>query len=159
MTALGVALLVIGATAVTVEAHFPTLGALGIPGVVALIAGSVLAVAGAGGGAVAAVTVALVVALAGAAVVALTVRKGSAASRRRIRSGAEGIVGRVGTVRTWSEPDGDGKVLVDGSLWRARRSLLLDPEPGELHVGDQVVVEQLNGLTLGVRRAEEWERV
>jgi membrane-bound serine protease (ClpP class) len=157
MTALGVALLLIGATAVLVEAHFPTLGALGAPGVVGLVAGSVLAVAGLGGGFVTALVVGVLVALAGAAVVAVTVRKGAAVRRRRIRSGAEAIVGRIGTVRSWT--DDDGKVLVDGALWQARPSLLLDDAPAPIHPGDRVVVERLSGLTLCVRRAEEWELI
>jgi membrane-bound serine protease (ClpP class) len=159
MTALGVGLLVIGATAVVVEAHFPALGALGAPGVVAMVAGSVLAISGLGGGVVAAVVVGLLVALAGAAAVAVTVRKGAAVRRRRIRGGADGIIGRVGIVRSWSDSEADGKVLVDGALWRARPSLVLDDAPGPLHAGDHVVVERLSGLTLGVRRAEEWELI
>jgi hypothetical protein len=32
-----------------------------------------------------------------------------------------------------------------------------DDEPGELQVGDAIVVERLSGLTLAVRPAEEWE--
>ena len=49
-------------------------------------------------------------------------------------------------------------MAVDGALWRARRSLGPDDdEAHELHTGDPVVVEHLNGLTLSVRPAEEWE--
>jgi membrane-bound serine protease (ClpP class) len=106
---------------------------------------------------VTAVLVALLVALAGAAVVAVTVRKGAAVRRRRVRSGAEGIVGRIGTVRSWTAED--GKVLVDGALWQARPSLLLDDAPAPLHAGDRVIVERLSGLTLCVRRAEDWELI
>ena len=42
-----------------------------------------------------------------------------------------------------------GSVAVDGALWRARRSLGADDDvtSDELHAGDTVVVEQLNGLT------------
>jgi hypothetical protein len=47
--------------------------------------------------------------------------------------------------------------MVDGALWNARRSLLDDEEPGELREGDPVVVDHLNGLTVAVRRAEEWD--
>jgi membrane-bound ClpP family serine protease len=157
MTALGLALLLMGATAVIIEAHFPALGALGAPGVVALTAGSVLAIGGLGGGVVLVVAVALLTALAGAAVVALSLRKGAAVSKRRVRSGAEGIIGRVGVVRSWGEST--GKVLVDGALWHARPSGFGFEEPTapELHAGDHVVVERLNGLTLGVRPADEWE--
>src|SRR6266550_3570054 len=46
-------------------------------------------------------------------------------------------------------------VFVDGSLWRAEPSPI--HEQAELHEGDQVVVERVSGLTLCVRKAEEWE--
>jgi membrane-bound serine protease (ClpP class) len=155
MTALGVALLVIGSTVVVVEAHFPTLGVLGAPGVAALVAGSVLAVAGLGGGVAISIVVGVLIAAAATSVVAVSVRKGTGVRRRRVRSGAEGLIGRVGVVRSWAEAD--GKVLVDGALWQARPSWLADDRPPDLHAGDRVIVERLSGLTLGVRRADEWE--
>ena len=46
-------------------------------------------------------------------------------------------------------------VFVDGALWRAR-AWGLEDEPA-LSPGDPVVVEGVNGLTLTVRPAEEWE--
>jgi membrane protein implicated in regulation of membrane protease activity len=56
-------------------------------------------------------------------------------------------------VRTVPEPV--GRVFVDGALWRARAwSAVAD---AELHAGDPIVVEHVDGLTLTVRRAEEWE--
>ena len=84
---------------------------------------------------------------------AVATRKALATRRLRISSGSEALSGRCGVVRTWDA--GAGQVLVDGALWRARNSWP-DEEP-ELGVGDTVVVERVNGLTLGVRRAEEWE--
>ena len=45
-------------------------------------------------------------------------------------------------------------ILVDGALWRARPCW---EDDGPLRVGDHVVVERVKGLTLSVRRAEEWE--
>jgi membrane-bound serine protease (ClpP class) len=154
MTALGIALLIIGATVVVAEAHVSTLGILGGPGVVALAVGTVLAVGGLGGGIVLALIAAVLVAAVGVAGVGLSVREGAAVKRRRVRTGAEGLVGRTGVVRNWS--DTDGRVLVDGALWRARRSWG-DAEAPELHKGDPIVVERLTGLTLAVRAAEEWE--
>jgi membrane-bound serine protease (ClpP class) len=157
MPALGIALLLVGAIVVVIEAHVPTLGVIGGPGVVALTVGTVLAVAGLGGGVVVALVAAVLVAAIGVTVVGLSVVKGAAVSRRRISSGPERLVGRLGTVRTW---DGAaGKVQVDGALWAARRSLSVDDPPPELHAGDEVVVERMNGLTLAVRPAEEWELV
>ena len=47
-----------------------------------------------------------------------------------------------------------GQVFLDGALWRAR------PWAGDeaaLERGDPIVVERVDGLTLTVRRAEEWE--
>jgi len=57
-------------------------------------------------------------------------------------------------VRRWSEPA--GQVFVEGALWRARHDPMEADEP-RLHEGDPVVVERVSGLTLCVRRAEEWE--
>jgi membrane-bound serine protease (ClpP class) len=49
-----------------------------------------------------------------------------------------------------------GRVLVDGALWRARVWDAGEPDE-EVRPGDPVVVERVDGLTLTVRRAEEWE--
>ena len=111
MTALIVALVVIGASLVIAEAHVPSYGLLGLSGIAAFAVAGVLAVGAAGGSAL--LAFALVV------------------------------------------PVHNGDVLVHGERWRARGSIL-DDEP-VLHDGDQVVVEQIQGLTLSVRRAEEWE--
>src|SRR6476646_3403154 len=154
MTALGVSLLIVGAIVIVAEAHVPSLGMLGGPGVIAIGAGAVLAISGLGGGlAIALISAILLVAI-GLGAVALSVTKGMAVRRRRVRAGPEGLIGHLGVVRSWAEPT--GSVLVDGALWRARRSIV-DEEGNELHVGDQVVVEHLTGLTVGVRPAEEWE--
>lgn len=149
-------LLVVGAILVAVEAHVPRLGMLGGPGVIALGAGALLAVGGLGGGLAVGIAAALVLVFAGAGILTLTLRKGIAVRRRRIRTGAEGLIGRLGVVRRWD--DGHGKVLIDGCLWQARDSWHDEPQ-AELHEGDEIVVERLDGLTLSVRRAEEWELI
>jgi membrane-bound ClpP family serine protease len=158
MTALGLVLLVVGAILVVVEAHVPRLGMLGGPGVIALAAGAILAVGGLGGGIAVAVISAVVLAGTAAGLLALTLRKGIAVRRRRVRSGPERLIGQMGVVRRWDEPR--GKVLVDGALWHARRSWPDDEhDQGELHEGDPIVVERLDGLTLAIRPAEDWELV
>jgi membrane-bound serine protease (ClpP class) len=158
MTALGLALLAVGAILVLVEAHVPRLGVLGGPGVIALAAGAILAVGGLGGGIAVGIVSAVVLAGAGLGVLALTFRKGIAVRRRRIRSGPEGLIGQLGVVRRWEEPR--GKVVVDGALWHARRSWPDDEhDQAELHEGDPIVVERLDGLTLAIRPAEDWELV
>lgn len=157
MTALGLSLLVVGAVLILLESHFPTLGVLGGPGVIAIGAGALLALGGLGAGLALSLVAALALAAAGVAVVTLTLRKGIAVRRRRVRAGPERLVGQLGVVRQWDEPC--GKVMVDGALWNARRSWPDDEGQPELHEGDTIVVERLDGLTLAVRRAEDWELV
>lgn len=155
MTALGVSLLLVGAVLILLEAHVPTLGVLGAPGVLALGVGAVLAVLGLGGGVVLGVVAALLLAGAAGGALALTVGKGVAVRRLRVQAGPESLLGHVGVVRSWAGVA--GSVMVDGALWRARRSAIDDSDEEELHPGDEVVVDHLDGLTVRVRRAEEWE--
>jgi membrane-bound ClpP family serine protease len=154
MTALIVVLLVTGASLLIAEAHVVSHGVLGLAGIAALATGAVLAVDAAGGSLALALAFAVPVVLVLGALVAVAGRKTLQAHRRRAASGAEALVGRVGVVRRAVAPYGD--VLVEGELWRARRSLLDDEAPA-LEEGEHVVVEQVRGLTVSVRRAEEWE--
>lgn len=152
MIELGVALLVVGAALLVAEAHVPG-GALGVAGGVALAGGAAFAIGGAGGE----LAVVIAAVLAASAVtglwLAVATRKGLATRRLRVSSGREALSGRTGVVRSWQ--GGGGQVFVDGALWRARPSWP-DGEQ-ELAAGDAVVVERVSGLTLAVRRAEEWE--
>jgi membrane-bound ClpP family serine protease len=149
MNAVTVALVVLGASLLIAEAHVASYGVLGAAGIAALAVAGVLAIGSAGGS----VLVGLLVMLPAVAVagwlVAVVARKSLAVRGRRPHGGAEGLVGRLGTIR-------HGNVFVDGELWRARRSWTEEDEP-DLGEGEQVVVEQVQGLTLSVRRAEEWE--
>jgi membrane-bound ClpP family serine protease len=152
MVEIGVALVLLGAGLLVAEAHVPG-GILGVAGGVALAAGAALAIAGAGA--------ALGVVLAGVVAVlavsglwlALVTRKAMATRRLRSASGREALNGRLGVVRSWNGEG--GQVFVDGALWRAQRSL--GDEDADLGAGDSVVIERVSGLTLGVRRAEDWE--
>jgi membrane-bound serine protease (ClpP class) len=139
------------------EVHYPSHGIVGGAGVLAMAIGAVLAISGLGGGVAIGLLGGLALAAFGVGAIGLSVRQGAAVGRRRIRTGAEGLVGHIGVVRAWA--DAAGSVALDGALWRARRSPSPDDGdgPDELHAGDQVVVERLNGLTLSVRRAEDWE--
>jgi membrane-bound serine protease (ClpP class) len=147
MTALAVALLVTGAALLVAEAHLASYGVLGIAGTLAIVAGGAIAVSEAGGSALLALALALPVAIALAAFTVVAARKGLAARRLRPKGGAAGLIGRVGVMR-------HGDVVVEGELWRARNAWQEEPA---LREGEHVVIEQVHGLTLGVRRAEEWE--
>jgi membrane-bound ClpP family serine protease len=152
MIEIGVALVLVGAGLLVAEAHVPG-GVLGVTGGLALAAGAALAIAGAGG----ALGLVLAGVLAGLAAsglwLALITRKAIATRQLRSSSGREALSGRMGVVRSWAGTS--GQVFVDGALWRAQRSQ--PDEDADLGAGDSVVVERVNGLTLGVRRAEEWE--
>ena len=69
--------------------------------------------------------------------------------RRRVVTGREGLLGAIGTVRRELEPGRTGIVLVQGELWQA-----VAPD-GRLGVGEQAVVQQMDGLLLTVRRATD----
>ena len=152
MIALGVALLVLGAALLVAEAHVPG-GVLGAAAGLSLAAGAALVIGAAGGGLALIVPVALGAGAISAAWLLIGTRKALVAQAGRARSGSEALSGHLGTVRTWA---GDaGQVMVDGALWRARRSWA--DEDGSLSAGDRIVVERVSGLTLAVRRAEDWE--
>jgi membrane-bound serine protease (ClpP class) len=150
MVLLGIALLLTGAGLLVAEAHLPSYGALGLGGVVALVAGTAIAVDASGGGTALIAVVAAIVAVAALALLALIARATLAAARPRALTGAEALIGHVGVVRQALAPL--GQVFVDGALWRAQPCL-----EDDLAVGDPIVVERVNGLLLTVRRAEEWE--
>jgi membrane-bound serine protease (ClpP class) len=152
MNALIVALLVSGALLLVAEAHLASYGVLGVAGTVALVTGAALAISAAGASTVLALALTLPVALGLLTFAIIAARKALAVRRRRPMGGAAGLIGRVGVVRRAPAPL--GAVLVEGELWRARPSW--EDEPA-LHEGELVVVERVHGLTLGVRRAEEWE--
>ena len=152
MTALGFALLIAGAALVIAEAHVPG-GVLGVAGGIALIAGGVIVIAALGGGAAVAVPVGVGIGMAAGGWSLVVARKAAAARSMQVQSGAEALCGHIGVVRSWNEPS--GQVFVDGALWRARHEWPLDDD--QLQEGDAVVVERVSGLTLCVRRADEWE--
>src|SRR3954447_9700451 len=153
MTALGITLLLVGAALVVIEAHVPS-GAFGVAGGLALVAGGILPIAALGGTAALAVPIGIGLGAAAGGWTLLAASKATAVRKGRVKVGAEALAGRIGVVRRWSEPA--GQVFVAGALWRARQSVT-EPAEDSLQAGEQVVVERVNGLTLCVRRAEEWE--
>jgi membrane-bound serine protease (ClpP class) len=133
------------------EAHLPT-GVLGVTGGLSFALGAALAIAGAGAGALLAIPVAIGAGAIAALWLTIAARGALASQALKPSSGREALSGHTGSVRTWGTDD--GQVYVDGALWSARPSAL---EVSPLHVGDEIVVERVSGLTLTVRKAEEWE--
>ena len=132
MTAVVIALLVTGAALLIAEAHVASYGLLGLAGALALVAVMAAGLASLG---------------------FVATRAALRMRRRRALGGSQGLIGRVGVVRRELTPV--GVVAVMGELWRARPAWSeIESAPVE---GEDVIVEQVHGLTLWVRRAEEWE--
>jgi membrane-bound ClpP family serine protease len=153
MLVVGVVLLVVGILLVVAESHAPG-GLLGAIGGLALIIGGVVAITSVGGAVALAVPVGAALGVGAGGWTLMVTREAAHGPRRRIRTGAESMSGRVGVVRRWSNIA--GQVSLDGALWRARWECP-DVDGCELREGDRVVVESVSGLTLCVRAAEEWE--
>jgi membrane-bound ClpP family serine protease len=151
---LGVILVLVGAALMVAEAHLPSHGILGTAAATALTAGVVLSLSSAGAGGFAVAAAGAAVALASLALAWLLLVASLRVHRRRVKSGRQALTGRVATVR--SVPAPVGQVQLDGALWRARL-WELDDEGVPLAEGSPVVVESIEGLTLTVRPAEEWE--
>ena len=154
MAVLGVVALAVGLALLIAEAHVSSAGVLAGLGAVAATIGLGLLIAAAG----ASLWVAILIAAAGAgaAAVALivTVPRVAAARRAPVRAGPQRLPGSVAVVRSW---EGErGQVQADGGLWRARLAYVgADqdaPAPGEA-----VIIQEIRGLTLTVRRREPWE--
>ena len=154
MSMLGIMLVLVGAALLVAEAHLPSHGALGLGAATALAAGVVLALLGAGAAVGTVVAAGATVGVAGLAVVWLLVVKSLAAHRLAVRSGRRALIGRVATVRAVPAPI--GRVALDGALWRARM-WELEGDGVPVAEGSAVVIESIEGLTLTVRPAEEWE--
>jgi membrane-bound serine protease (ClpP class) len=155
MTDLGIVLLLVGAVLLIAEAHVPS-GVLGVVAGAALIGGGIILIGSLGGGAAVAVPVGVGLGLVAGGWAVMATHKATGARRLGVKAGAESLCGRIGVVRRWS--DSVGQVFVDGTLWRARHQVGADAADALLE-GDSVVVENVNGLTLSVRRAEKWELI
>src|SRR5690606_25972821 len=137
----GVALIAIGAVLMLAEAFVPSFGALGIGGVVAVVMGGLFLMDGEAPGFT--ITLPFLVSLAiASAILLLALGVFVVRSRQRlVVSGREEMIGALGTITHLAE--GAAYAHIHGESWRviADRSL---------HVGEQVRVQAVEGLTLRV---------
>jgi membrane protein implicated in regulation of membrane protease activity len=152
MSAIGLAFIVVAVVLLLAEAHLSSGGLIGAFASAAAIAGVALLLLAAGAGAAVVLVVALGVAAVATSLLLFARHRILGRLPVRPRTGSEALVGHVGVVRSNGSPE--PQVFLDGCLWRAEPSPL---EETDLHDGERVVVERVNGLTLRVRRAEEWE--
>jgi len=153
MTVVGLILVAAALVGLLAEAHLSTGGLLGALAGAAAIGGIAVLLIAAGAGAVIVVVVTVCALVVATWLLVLARRRILRPLRARPRTGREALVGHVGVVR--SSDGSEAQVFLDGSLWRAEPSPI--HQEAELHDGERVVVERVNGLTLCVRKAEEWE--
>ncbi|HEU4725058.1 MAG TPA: nodulation protein NfeD [Candidatus Eisenbacteria bacterium] len=125
---------------VKVQSH----GLLSVGGVVSLILGSVILMAGESG--IGRVSLVVVGTAVGATILFFAFVVGAAwrAQRTRATTGWEGLVGERGEAVTALAPK--GKVFVHGEYWNAESGEVID-------TGAPVIVERVDGMTLRVRKA------
>lgn len=142
----GLALILLGLALLVAEAFVPSFGVLGIGGLVAFVAGSIMLldtdVPGYGIpwyliGSIAAVAAGLML---------LTMTMLVRSRRRAVVSGVEQMLDSTGSVIEWA--DEQGRVRVQGEVWRARAAEAIDP-------GSRVRVKAIEGLTLVVEPEAE----
>jgi membrane-bound serine protease (ClpP class) len=127
------------------EAFIISHGALAVGGVISLIAGGLLLFdTGSDAFEISVPIVIFTAALLGGFFV-FAISKAVQARHGRVRTGAEELIGERGVVRSPLDPV--GHVFVQGALWRA-----VGADSQELAVGDEAVVEKVDGLTLTVRK-------
>jgi membrane-bound serine protease (ClpP class) len=140
----GLALMALGVALFVVEFFTAGVGILGMGGIVAFVAGSVMLIDTDAPGY--SVPPGLVGGIAAASAVGLLVlvRMAVAARRRPIVSGREQLVGSTGVVLSGGETP---YVIVEGERWKARTAVSLQP-------GDRVRVVRIDGLVLDVEALE-----
>jgi len=153
MVLLGVIAVLVGVAVLVVEAHITTAGVLGVAGTLATATGVGMILGGAGAAWWVTVPVAAFLAIAGLVTMLIIAREVIVARHQEIRSGPDALVGSKAVVRSWSERE--GQVSVAGALWHAELAYgWEDPMPAP---GDTVVVAELDGLSVAVRRPHAWE--
>jgi membrane-bound serine protease (ClpP class) len=135
----GLALVLLGAALLVIDAHVTSHGALTLSGLVAMAIGLATLFHRAPAPYHTSVWLVVTVTVALGGFWAFAVGKAVAVRRQPVRVGPSELVGMQGVVRE------GGQVFVHGELWRARSR-----EP--LAQGDRVQVDALDGLTLSVHR-------
>lgn len=153
MVLLGVVLVLVGIAVLVIEAHLATAGVLGVAGTLSAATGVGLILAATGARLWVTIPVAVLLAVAGLVVLLMVAREVIVASHQEIRTGPDALIGQKAVVSSWTGRE--GQVTVAGALWRAEPAYGWEdplPKPGET-----VVVSELDGLSVSVRRPHAWE--
>jgi membrane-bound serine protease (ClpP class) len=139
MNTTGILLIVLGVALLILEVKVPSFGVLGIGGLIALVAGSVMVTSEVPGIRVSYRVMVPVVLAFGGIVLGLG-RLAVQAHKLKTVTGAEGMIGEAGRVLISITPEQAGQVSVHGEIWRATSHEAIAP-------GTPVRVIALSGLT------------
>lgn len=128
------------------DVYAPSHGVLSVGGVISLFFGLMMLFSSPRGPMISLWILALVALLTGGFFVFI-VALGLRALRRPYIAGREGVVGHIGQARTDIDPA--GSIFVDGALWSAVS------ESGAINKGEEVLVTQMDGLKLTVKKHEQ----
>jgi membrane-bound serine protease (ClpP class) len=143
----GVLLILIAFGLFVAEAFIVSHGALAAGGLVALVFGGLLLFDTDSNAYEISVPIVIFTAALLGSFFAWVISKAVQTRHRRVHTGSEELIGERAVVRSALDPV--GHVFVEGALWRATGA-----DSGTFGVGDEVVVERVDGLTLTVRKPE-----
>ncbi len=138
----GLALLALGLIFMLAEAFAPSFGALGIGGMVAFVAGSVILFDETGTGYAVSLPLILSLAVVSAGFFLFVIGAAIKSRQRPVVSGVEEMLGAVG--EALEDFQGQGRMLVHGETWRAYSDQAVK-------LGDRLEVTGIDGLVLQVR--------
>jgi len=141
----GIVLILVAFAFFAAEAKFTSYGVLGTAGVICMVLGAMMLVDGPipelRVNLWTAIAVSIPIALIAIFLMTLVIR----ASKHRVSTGSEGMIGRIGVAQTPLAPE--GKVFVHGELWNARAK-------NEVAEGTRVRVREVEGLRVIVEAAD-----
>jgi membrane-bound serine protease (ClpP class) len=140
----GAALVLLGIGLMVAEAHIGSLGLIGIAGVAAFVIGAIMMFPRGAPGLALSLPVLAASAAASAAFFILALAVLLRSRRRAVVTGVEALLGAEGETLTWQ--GGEGRVRLQGEVWRARAK-------GPLEPGMRVKVIAREGLVLVVEPA------
>ena len=140
----GAALVLLGIGLMVAEAHIGSFGVIGVAGIVAFVIGAIMMFPSGAPGFSLSLPVVAAATIMTAALFLLVLTLLLRSRRRPVVTGKEGLLGTEGVTVSWD--GGEGRVLVNGEIWRARAQRPLEK-------GDRVRVIDREGLVLVVEPA------
>lgn len=140
----GLALIAMGISFMIAEAFVPSIGALGIGGVVAFVVGSIILMDEESMSI--SLPLILVTAFCSAAFFLWLIRRLYTVSRQKVLTGSEKMIGSIG--EAMEDFAGEGRIWIHGESWRAS-------VPSKIKKGQKVQVVEQEGLLLHVQLIQE----